>query len=116
MRMVDIYELEDHLADVLDRVRETGEVVAVTRGDEVIAHLVPANIPQWLAKVSGGDAWPNLDRVKTGIDAHRSKNADAVEAVRTAWANFDRLVTELGVHWPEDVSAVDAVRDVRREL
>lgn len=116
MRTVGVDELEDHLADVLDQMRETGEVVVITKGDEVIAHLVPANIPQWLAKVSGGDAWPYLDRVKTGIDAHGSKNADAVEAVRTAWANFDRLVTELGVHWPEDVSAVDAVPDVRREL
>jgi antitoxin (DNA-binding transcriptional repressor) of toxin-antitoxin stability system len=116
MRTVGVDELEDHLADVLDQMRETGEVVAVIKGDEVIAHLVPANIPQWLAEVPSGDAWANLDRVKTGIDAHRAKNTDAVEAVRTAWANFDRLVTELGVHWPEDVSAVDAVRDVRREL
>ncbi len=114
MRTVGVDELEDHLADVLDQMRETGEVVAVTKGDEVIAHLVPANIPRWLAKVPGDDTWANLDRVKT--DAHRSKNADAVEALRTVWANFDRLVTELGVHWPEDVSAVDAVRDVRREL
>lgn len=116
MRTVGVDELEDHLADVLDQMRETGEAVAVTKGDEVIAHLVPANIPQWLSEVPAGDAWANLDHVKTGIDAYRSKNADAVEALRTVWANFDHLVTELGVHWPEGVSAVDAVRDVRREL
>ncbi len=45
MRMVDIYELEGHLADVLDQLRETGETVAVTRGDEIIAHLMPTYIP-----------------------------------------------------------------------
>jgi antitoxin (DNA-binding transcriptional repressor) of toxin-antitoxin stability system len=33
-----------------------------------------------------------------------------------AWENLKRLATKLDAYWPEDFNAVDAVRDVRREL
>lgn len=88
MRMVDIYELEGHLADVLDQLRETGETVAVTRDDEIIAHLMPTYIPEWMAKAPDDDVW----------------------------ARLNRLSAEISAHWPKGVSAVDAIRDVRREL
>ncbi len=88
MRTVGVRELEEKIDEVLEEVRETGEVVAVTRDGEIIAHLVPAPKLQ-----------PPVEQPSGGI-----------------WTDFDRLVAEIGVHWPEGVSAVDAVRDVRREL
>lgn len=88
MKTVGVRELEENIDEVLEQMRETGEVVAVARDGEIIAHLVPAPKLQ-----------PPLERPSGGI-----------------WTDFDRLVAEIGVHWPEGVSAVDAVRDVRREL
>jgi antitoxin (DNA-binding transcriptional repressor) of toxin-antitoxin stability system len=113
MRMFDVNELEDRITEVLQSMQETGETIAVTKGGEVIAHLVPASKPQWLAKVPGDDLWANFDRISADIDTYRSETMSAVDDLRTAWANFDRLVAELGVQWPEGVNAVDAVRDVR---
>src|SRR6266849_3615316 len=59
MRMFDVHELEDRITEVLQSVQETGETVAVTKGGEIIAHLVPAstpsllaNPPAWLTKYS----------------------------------------------------------------
>jgi antitoxin (DNA-binding transcriptional repressor) of toxin-antitoxin stability system len=40
MRMFDVHELEDRITEVLQSVQETGETVAVTKGGEIIAHLV----------------------------------------------------------------------------
>ncbi len=100
--------LEDNINEILDQAQETGETIAVTKGEEVIAHLVPANMPPWLTEV------PDWMRVET--DTHRSQHASAVDDLQNVWANFDRLVAKLGVHWPEGVSAIDAIRDVRRKL
>jgi antitoxin (DNA-binding transcriptional repressor) of toxin-antitoxin stability system len=114
MRMFDVHELEDRITKVLQSVQETGETVAVTKGGEVIAHLVPASIPSWLAKAPGDNLWAN--RINSESEARRSESTSAVDDLLRARANFDRLVAELGVQWPEGVNAVDAVRDVRREL
>jgi antitoxin (DNA-binding transcriptional repressor) of toxin-antitoxin stability system len=94
MRTVEARELEEKIDEVLEQVRETGEIVAVTRDGEIIAHLVPAGIPQWLAPVPG----------------------DASDNAQDIWTSFDQLSAEISAHWPKDVSAVDAIRDVRREL
>ncbi len=114
MRMFDVHELEDRITEVLQSVQETGETVAVTKGGEIIAHLVPASIPSWVAKVPDDNFWAN--RINSESDARRSESRSAVDDLLRARANFDRLVAELGVQWPEGVNAVDAVRDVRREL
>jgi antitoxin (DNA-binding transcriptional repressor) of toxin-antitoxin stability system len=114
MRMFDIHELEDHITEVLQSMQGTGQTVAVTKGGEIIAHLVPASTPSLLAKPPDDDFWTN--RIKSERDARRSETTSAVDDLQEAWNNFDRLVTELGVQWPEGVDAVDAVREVRREL
>jgi len=114
MRMFDVHELEDCITEVLQSVQETGETVAVTKGGEIIAHLVPASTPSLVAKSPDDDLWTN--RIKSERDVRRSESASAVEDLQRAWANFDRLVAELGIQWPGGVNAVDAVRDVRREL
>ncbi len=118
MRMFDVHELEDRITEVLQSVQETGETVAVTKGGEIIAHLVPAstpsllaNPPAWLTKSPNNDFWTH--RINSERDAQKSESASAVEDLQRAWANFDRLVAELGIQWPEGVNAVDAVRDVR---
>ncbi len=111
MRIFDVHELEDCITEVLQSVWETGETVAVTKGGEFIAYLVPASIPSWVTKPPDDDLWTN--RIKSERDARRPESTSAVDDLRTAWDNFDRLVAELGVQWPEGVNAVDAVRDVR---
>src|SRR5579863_849734 len=88
MRTVGVHELEDHIIDILRLMQQTGEIVEVTDGNQVIAHLVPESNSQRPAEVLGGAVWTTLDRLRDEINAH----------------------------WPKDVSAVDAVRDVRREL
>lgn len=88
MRTVGVHELEEHISEILHLVQETGEIVEVTDGGQVIAHLVPASNSQRPAEVLGGAVWTTLDRLRDEISAR----------------------------WPKDVSAVDAVRDVRREL
>lgn len=121
MRMFEVHELEDRITEVLQSVQETGETVAVTKGGEIIAHLVPAstpsllaNPPAWLTKPPDDHLWTN--RIKSERDVRRSESASAVDDLQRAWANFDRLVAEIGIQWPEGVNAVNAVRDVRREL
>jgi antitoxin (DNA-binding transcriptional repressor) of toxin-antitoxin stability system len=109
MRVFDVNELEDHITEVLQSVQETGETVAVTKGGEIIAHLIPASTPSLLANPP---AWIT----KSPADAQRHESSSAVDSLREAWTNFDRLVAELGIQWPEGVDAVKAVRDVRREL
>jgi antitoxin (DNA-binding transcriptional repressor) of toxin-antitoxin stability system len=116
MRMFDVHELEDCITEVLQSVQETGETVAVTKGGEIIAHLVPASIPSWVAKAPVDNLWASFDRISAESDAYRSENTSAVDNLREAWNNFDRFVAEHGVRWPEGVDAVDAIRDVRREL
>ncbi len=118
MRMFDVHELEDRITEVLQSVQETGETVAVTKGGEIIAHLVPASTPSllanpsaWLTKSPDDDLWTH--RIKSERDVRRSESASAVEDLQRAWANFDHLVAEIGIQWPEGVNAVDAVRDVR---
>ncbi len=103
MRTVGVRELEENIDEVLEQMRETGEVVAVTRGGEIIAHLVPASTPQWLTPVPDGAV-------------RKPENVNAPDNAQDIWARLDRLSAEISAHWPKDVSAVDAIRDVRREL
>ncbi len=107
MRMFDVHELEDRITEVLQSMQDTDETVAVTKGGEIIAHLVPASTPSlvakppaWVTKPPDDDPWTN--RIKSERDAQRSENASAVDDLLRARANFDRLVTELGVQCPRD--------------
>jgi antitoxin (DNA-binding transcriptional repressor) of toxin-antitoxin stability system len=88
MKTFDTSELVKHIDVVLRMVEEGGETIEIVNHGKVIAHLVPARMPQ----------------------------SSTESAKRDVWADLDRLAAEIGSHWPADISAVDAVRDVRRDL
>ena len=88
MNTLDVGELIDNIDEVLRMIEEEGKTFEITNHGEVIAHLVPVDMPQSTTEAAKRDVWTDLDR----------------------------LAAEIGAHWPGDISAVDAVRDVRREL
>jgi prevent-host-death family protein len=87
MHAVGIRELKEQVSEVIRRVREDGETIAVTYRGQVVAQISPLAEP----------------------DERRA-------ATVAALAQIDRLAAEVGARWPKGVSAVEAVRDVRREL
>src|SRR4051794_1158381 len=86
MLSIDLHELEANIGDVVRRVREQGETIAVLDQGTVVLRLVPEPEPP------------------------------PVHPDAEVWADIDRLAAEIGAHWPEGVTAVDAVREGRREL
>ena len=90
MEAVGVRELKEQTSQILRRVREGRETIAVTYRGKVVARLVPVEEPA-------------VGRV------------DQAELARL-WADIDQLAAEIGARWPAGVSAVDAVRDVRRDL
>jgi len=87
MRAIGVRELKEHASQVLRRVRERGEEIAVTHHGRVVARLVP--VPR----------------------ERRQPRASAA-----AWASLDQVAREIGARWPKGRSAAKAVRDGRGEL
>ena len=87
MREVGVRDLKQHTSEVLRRVRESKEVIAITRRGQVIARLVPVE-----------------EILETRAESSR------------VWADMDELAQEIGARWPVGLSAVEAVREQRREL
>lgn len=87
MREIGVRELKQRTSEVLRRVREDKEVVAITHRGRIIARLTPVNQPE----------------------------EQQVEASRV-WAEIDELAREIGAKWPVAVGAVEAVSEQRREL
>ena|SRR5579864_6771472 len=110
MRMFEIHEIEDRVTEVLHQVQETGEMVSVTEGGEVIAHLVPARTAPWLTQMPDDAVWADQDRARAEMGAPRSSEDANTLDNEDVWANLDRLSAEITALWPKDVSAVDATR------
>jgi len=87
MYTVGVRALKERTGEVLRRVWEGGETVAITRHGRVIAHLVPAR-----------------------------PSSAALTDLSALWADLDALAAEIGARWPADQTAVEAVRQERREL
>ncbi|MCI0438125.1 MAG: type II toxin-antitoxin system Phd/YefM family antitoxin [Chloroflexi bacterium] len=87
MKTVGIRELKQHASEILRRVRDDKEAVAVTYRGQVIARIVPA----------------------------QDEESERAEALRI-WAEMDELAQEIGARWPSGVSALEAVQEQRREL
>lgn len=86
MDRIGVRELKQHTSEVLRRVRESKETVAITHRGRVIARLVPVEeTPAVL---------PEASRV---------------------WADMEELAQQIGALWPAGVSALEAVREQRRE-
>jgi prevent-host-death family protein len=85
MTTVGVRELKERASDIVRRVREDGEEVAITFRGVVIARLVPASRPR-----------PSPRRV------------------RGAWSEVEQVAREIEGRWPKGVSARRAVRKGRR--
>lgn len=113
MGAVDIDELHDETAAILRRVREGGEVIAVSENGRVVAHIVPE--PPFQAE------WMTVDRLAARLtrppeDPSPHDRAAQLAQTDVVFENMDRLAVEIGKSWPEGVSAVDAVREGRNRL
>jgi antitoxin (DNA-binding transcriptional repressor) of toxin-antitoxin stability system len=83
---IGIGDLGERGREVVQRVREHGEIVDIADDGTIVARIVPiAN---------------TVDR----------------EALAEWWKRHEELVEEIDQHWPEGVSAADAIADVRRDL
>jgi prevent-host-death family protein len=87
MVSVGVRQLRDQVSQLLERVRNEGEVIEITYHGEAVARLVPVKRPA----------------------------PDAAEAA-AFWSDLDQLAAEIGANWPDDVTAVDAVAEGRRDL
>jgi prevent-host-death family protein len=87
MRSLGIRELREQLSQVLQRVRDEGEIVEITYYGQVVARLVPASPV--------------------------TRSGEETMAILT---DMDSLAAEIGRQWKNEISAVEAVREVRREL
>lgn len=87
MMEIGVRELKQRASDILRRVREHNETIAITYRGRVVARLVPA-------------------------EDVKGRNAEA----SAVWAEMDELAEKIGALWPQGVSAVEAVREQRREL
>lgn len=87
IEIVTIHELKTETGRILRAVRDEGVTYAVTHDGQVIARIVPADMPT-----------PMEDDTESLL------------------AMFDRLAVEISGHVSTDTSAVDMVREVRRDL
>jgi prevent-host-death family protein len=87
MIKIGVRELKNQLSQILQKVRDEGEVVEITYYGQRIAHLVPASsVPQ-----AGDD-------------------------LKGILSDLDSLAAEIGAAWEGDSTAIEAVQEVRREI
>lgn len=87
MDSVGVRDLRARTSEILRRVSENKETIAVTSHGRPVARIVPI-------------ARREVDK----------------EKLREMWASLDDLSARIGERWPEGVSAVDAIREQRRDL
>ena len=87
MESVGIRELSQHTSEIIRRVREKQEEVAITSRGRVVARIVPER------------------------DEEELRQGDA-----EIWRDLRRLGKEISAKWPKGVSAVEAIREQRRDL
>ncbi len=88
MKTLGVGELRERIDEILRLVEEEGETIEVTKNDEVIARVVPA----------------------------QKQSQPVKKDLKTFWADVDRLASEIGKYLPDKVDAVEIVRDMRREF
>lgn len=87
MAQVGIKELKAHTSDLLRRVANDRETVDVTRGQDVIARLIPSG---------------------TVMDV-------TDEEIEQYFKELDTLIAEIAKEAPRGVSALDVIADIRRD-
>lgn len=91
MESVGVRQLKERTSEIIRRVREDKETIAITYRGREIAQIVPTTTPP---------TYTESDR------AHDLK----------VWVEMEDLAKEIGALWPKGLSAEEAVREQRREL
>lgn len=108
MTRVNSSKLKTDTDEILERVRDSGEQFEVWRNGQIVAVIVPADIPG-----SQGGQGKGQDRPPTEPQPLSPDERARLEAM---WAKRDELIARMRTKWPKGVSAVDAVREARRDL
>ena len=87
MRSVGVRELKEQASQIVRQVREDRMSVDITVRGQVVARLVPIDLP-----------------------------SGETEETTSLWSDIDALAAEIGARWPQDIAAVEAVKVDRREL
>jgi prevent-host-death family protein len=87
MEVIGIRELKGRTSEVIRRVREQHEPVAVTFRGRIVARIVPVEQP-----------------------------SDRDAELASVWADLDELAAEIGARWPANVTSTEAVEEIRRVL
>ncbi len=85
MKTIGVRQLKDHISEVLDEVREKGEIVEITKHGQAVARIVPVPLET-------GD----VDRDRDGM-----------------WTELNRLAERIRAQWPKGVTAEDVLNDIR---
>jgi len=84
-KIIGIRDLSNSASKIVRRVREKGETIDITYRGQVVARLIPINIPK-----------------------------PAPKTLNSIWADLDQVAQEIGRYWPKEVSAVQAINEGRR--
>ena len=87
MLSLDANEFIERIDEMLLIVEEGGEIIEITKQNEIIARMVPAR---------------------------KRRQADT-QGDLAAWNELERISAEISAHWPQGLSAIDAVQDARQD-
>lgn len=117
MKTVAARELEERISEMLRLVQETGEIVEVTEGGEVVAHLVPVGNSQRPAEVLSGATWADMDHGRA-MNAGRATDGSAVENPEASAVQMKESIEEVEAderEW-ETILRKPHVREALRRL
>jgi len=84
MTIIELEQLQEHLADLVTSVRDQGDVVFVAENGRIIARIVPPELMP-----------------------------EEIEQSLAAFDSMDEVAEEIGAHWPDGVTAVEAIQEQR---
>ncbi len=89
MLSLDVNDFIEHIDEMLLKIEEEGEVIEITKQNEIIARMVP-------------------------VRKLRQADADIQNDLET-WNELERISAEISAYWPQGVSTVDAVQEARQD-
>lgn len=87
MLLLDVNEFIEHIDEMLLKVEEEGEMIEITKHNEIIARVVPVQ---------------------------KRRQAD-IQGDLAAWQELERISAEISAYWPQDLSVVGAMQDARQD-
>lgn len=89
MLSLDVHELIERIDEMLLKIEEEGEIIEVTKHNEITARMEP-------------------------VQKRRQADLDAQNDQAT-WSELELISAEISACWPQGVSAVEAVQDARQD-